>query len=97
MYSPNLVKEFKPKLDPLTSEAKKYKTAEEFVKGQSNYYYGGGKEITKIDGRKISRNGELGEGFYFTGDIDKAKLYGGTITNLNVELKNPLTITKDEL
>lgn len=84
-----------PKEAPL--DPSKYETAEEFVKAQANYVHGGGGEIGKFDARKLTKGGELGKGVYFTGDEARAKLYGGTITNLKANLKNPLTITSKEL
>jgi enhancing lycopene biosynthesis protein 2 len=96
--NPLLQKAKKETIEQIASRMKaEGKTLDEFVNKETNYFYGGGSEIKKIDGRKISKGGELGDGFYFTGNEDKAKLYGGTITNLKVELENPLIITKDEL
>ena len=104
MKDPEILKQLWNKVnktDDLTKRIKKAqaggKSFEEFVKKEADYFYGGDSEIKKIDGRKKSRGGELGDGFYFTGNKDKAKLYGGVITDLKIELENPLIITKDEL
>ena len=66
-------------LQPLVEEAKKYKSAEEFVKAQGDIFYHGSpvaKDIKKILPQK-GKTGELGEGFYITGDKNRASRYIG--------------------
>ena len=82
---------------PLAKEAQKFKTAEEFVDAQPRVFHGGRGEISKFDARKLTSGGEIGRGIYFSGNKEKAKLYGVAITELKIDLKNPLVITKKEL
>jgi hypothetical protein len=49
-------------VDPLIQEAKKYKTAEEFVNSQV-WYHGTNKQFNEF---KIATTGDLGKGFYLT-------------------------------
>lgn len=63
--NPLLQKAKKETIEQIASRMKaEGKTLEEFVNKETNYFYGGGSEIKKIDGRKISKGGELGDGFY---------------------------------
>ena len=61
--------------DALIQEARKYKSAEEFVKAKTNAYHGtaSGGDITEL---KPSSGGELGRGAYFSRDPNVAKKYG---------------------
>jgi len=57
----------------LLEEARKYKTAEEFVDAQGKpVYHGTNKEIKRF---KISSSGDLGEGAYFTPDKSAAQRF----------------------
>jgi len=71
------------KTDPLTSlkqEALKYKSADEFIKANTDSYHGGAaKHETFING-----NGIDGQGVYTTTDAARAKMYGTTDVNGNV-------------
>lgn len=60
--------------DALIVEARKYKTAEEFVKAKSGAFHGSAKEISGPP--RPSKDGILGEGFYITDDADVAEWFG---------------------
>ena len=66
-------KEIKPSTpeDPLITEARKYKTAEEFVNSQL-YYHGTNKSFKEF---KHTTNAELGRGYYFTPDMFAAQKF----------------------
>ncbi len=82
----------------LIDEAKKYKSAEEFIKAQripfeKTMYRGEGN-----GGLQLSRpeaGNALGEGKYYA-DLSQASRYGKNITEHNVKLENPLYITTDQ-
>lgn len=86
----------------LEQEAKKYKSAEEFVKAQGVQAFHGTPE--KFDKFDISKNGKstdsgmFGKGFYFTNDIKEAKTYStrngktGEVKDVILNLKNPLVL-----
>lgn len=101
------------KVDPLVEEARKYKSADEFLKTQGEpVYHGTNVEFKKFDPKKINTiegSGDyVGSGFYFTNSVDKAKKYslqavkksGGkeVIKEAYLEIKNPLIInSKDDI
>jgi hypothetical protein len=67
----------KPAIDKLTQEARKYKTAEEFVKTQKPLYHGTDQQFETFD---KSLAGEVqpsdwGEGIYFTDNKENAKSF----------------------
>jgi hypothetical protein len=78
----------------LANEAKKYKSAEEFVKAQPKFYHGG----EKIDSVS-TRKSRFQNTFYFTESSDYAKSYGGKNSVVNeiyldpsanlIDLRNP--------
>lgn len=72
------------KTDDLIQEAKKYKSAEEFVKAQGTPVYHGGTEIKEV-GNMRSKWGA----FYMTDNPTYAKSYGG-----NKSVLNKMVITK---
>lgn len=86
----------------LEQEAKKYKSAEEFVKAQGVQAFHGTPE--KFDNFDISKAGKstdsgmFGKGFYFTNDIKEAKTYStrngktGEVKDVILNLKNPLVL-----
>jgi len=91
----------------LAKEAKKYKSAEEFVKAQgAPVYHGTNKdfEIFNADtfGKASGESGFFGDGFYFTKNKNRANQFadqavkksGGkkTVKEFNIELKNPFVI-----
>lgn len=93
--------------DDLTKEAKKYKTAEEFVKAQGTpVYHGTNKDFLTFDPKKInsieSSGDFVGEGFYFIDTPEKAsnyakqaiKKFGGeeVIKEVYLDIKKPLII-----
>ena len=76
---------------PILSEARKYKSAEEFVKKQPVVYHGSESgEINKF--KPAVREGSLGTGIYFADTPERARLFAGKgkITQARLNLKNPL-------
>jgi hypothetical protein len=66
------------KKEPLLEEAKKYKSAEEFVKAQPTVYHGTNAKFEKFDTNKIGDAtgvGDWGDGFYFSDKKDVAKSF----------------------
>lgn len=92
--SPKKVKGVIPETN-LISEAKKYKSAEEFVKAQGTpVYHGTASKFDKFDKTKIGEatgSGDWGDGFYFSDSKDVARSFandaGGDIV-MEVNLKN---------
>lgn len=68
----------------LVEEAKKYKSAEEFVKGQGQVLYHGG---TKID--EVGSMRSRWKAFYMSDDPTYAKSYGGSTSVLNEIILSP--------
>ena len=80
-------KEVKPSVvEPLEQEAKKYKTAEEFIKAQPIVYHGSNSPIKRFDNKK--------GGVFFTDDMFNADGYAGgeNVYEGVLNLKNPLVI-----
>lgn len=82
---PKVVKE-----DPLIKEAKKYKSADEFVKAQGEPVYHGGKLSGNIDVSKSNRS-LYGKGFNVTDTPSRATQYN---ENLNEFVMNPKNIVE---
>ena len=93
-------------MDSLTQEAKKYKTADEFVKAQKPLYHGTDAKFEKFD---ISKSGEVqpadwGEGIYFTDNPahakNFAKMAGGDIVmerfSPNIKFADGSKLLKDK-
>ena len=80
----------------LSNEAKKYKSAEEFVKARTNAYHG-----TAVDFKTFSKDfigdnqpADFGRGFYFAKDKASALGYakeagGNKVMDVNLDIKNP--------
>lgn len=95
--------EISPELELLAQEARKYKSAEEFVKAQGKpLYHGGKKIIDKItkEGMK-TKTGEERLGFYLTPDMGYAQIFAGRrgssvsregITEIYAKFKKPFKI-----
>jgi hypothetical protein len=84
-----------PKTKLLVEEAKKFKSADEFVKAQGEpVYHGTNAKFTEFDKKTIGKNrgSSLGEGFYFTKDKDFAKQHGKNVIETRVYLQNPLIL-----
>lgn len=83
-------------LEALKNEARKYKSAEEFVKAQGTpVYHGGTKirdslDITKAGSKESNRAAK--EGFWFAKDINTAKGYGSVVMESYPNMKNPKVI-----
>lgn len=73
------------KAKPLADEAKKYKSAEEFVKKQTPVYHGTSAELKRFNNK---------QGTFFTDDMMNADGYasGGNVYEGYLDLKNPLVI-----
>src|SRR3990167_7187385 len=85
----------KASVQSLAQEARKYKSAEEFVKNKINAYHGTNREFGKFDLSKIGSErdkGFFGKGFYFSDKASVAGFHGGKVMELNVDLKNPLKL-----
>lgn len=86
-------------LAKLESEAKKYKTPEEFVKAQGTPVYHGTNEVfDNFDLTKSRFKGEQGEnlwgfGTYTSPDIRTAKIYGKNILEIPFSPKKPLNLS----
>jgi len=86
----------------LLEEAKKYKSAEEFIKAQGEPLYHGSptdRLNTGVRGGYSTPN-DAGKGIYFTDDLQRAKEYsqvGGlktaTVTEARLNMKNPIEVT----
>ena len=63
------------KVDPLTAEARKYKTPEEFVKAQGDPLYHG-TQAQNIRGTPNPTDGKMGRAFYLNADKTKAEAFG---------------------
>jgi hypothetical protein len=80
--------------DPLTAEAKKYKTAEEFIGSKKPVYHGTNQEFEIPSIRYAGRTDEgfMGAGIYASGTKGGAKQYGKNVKEFYFDLKNPLVI-----
>jgi len=87
--------EFLPKkkvVNSLEQEAKKYKSAEEFVKAQGTpVYHGTNAKFDVFDETKF-KNGWLGKGAYFTSNKTLAKENGKILKEATLNIKNPFII-----
>ena len=80
------------KVDDLATEAKKYKSADEFVKAQPKLYHGTEQTFDEFSLKTFGRatdSGDAGVGVYFTADKSYAKEFGSNIKEISVDLKNP--------
>lgn len=81
------------KSDDLATEARKYKSADEFVKAQGTPTFSGGSEITKVwSNEKIGGFGtiyrgrnELGGGIYISDSPEYAKTFGSKLTESSLK------------
>jgi len=67
------------KVDTLIEEARKYKSAEEFVKAQPKLFHGGTADLQEI---KLGKS-NFQKTFYMSDNADYAKSYGGSKSSLN--------------
>src|SRR5690348_10145350 len=73
-------------LEPLAAEARKYKSAEEFVKAKTNAFHGTDAEFEVFDQSKAGSKGILyGKGTYLTNSRDIAKFHGKNIKEVYVD------------
>jgi len=74
------------KSEPIEQQAKKYKSAEEFVEAQEIFYHGSQKDFKSED---IDFNkGNLREGAYLSSNLDVAKTYGKNIHEYTIDPKS---------
>lgn len=100
----------KSSLEALKNEAKKYKSAEDFVKAKTNAYHGTNADFSVFDPKKINTVEKAGDyagsGFYFTDTPERAGKYadqavkkGGGKKNIieaSLDIKNPLVLKNKE-
>ena len=99
-------KEIKPSTpeDPLIAEARKYKTAEEFVEAQPVFYHGSGTKIENYQkGGETTTLGGLAKHGYFFGDKKTATRYANDFHPKNpvvneaiLNIKKPLVLSAIE-
>jgi hypothetical protein len=93
-------------VDPLISEARKYKSAEEFVKGQGTPIFRGDTtplQLSEMDTSKVFNPSEKEAlsafnntpGLYFTDSVENANSYGKNITKVSVDPKANIIDVKD--
>jgi len=92
-------------LEALKAEARKYKSADEFVGSRANWYHGSNTPVDKLDfGRTASKGNELPYGVHFTQDkqiagdfatgTTKGKpMAGGGVNAAELNIKNPLDVS----
>ena len=66
-------------LDPLAAEARKYKSAEEFVKAQPKLFHSGTADIKEVNLGKT----KFSKTFYLSDNADYAKSFGGKNSTIN--------------
>jgi len=82
-------------VSPLTKEAQKYATAEEFVKAQPTYYHGTDASFDKFDVSKLgtatgAKDTQLG--IHFTDNKNIAKTFGKNLVEVKLDIKKPFRI-----
>lgn len=93
--------EAKPSIqeDPLLQEARKYKSAEEFVKAQGDpILHGSESKFNEFDPTKRGMNENdvpAQNSFFFTDSMDTARSYGKNIQERYGKFKKPITIDAD--
>jgi len=88
------IKEKEKKLTALEEQAKGFKTAEEFVESQGEVVFRGTSK--EKDGFSKTK-GQAGEGIYFTNDKAEASKYGDNISDVVLDIKNPLIIERKDI
>lgn len=80
-------------IDPIYVEARKYETAEEFVKAQGNVvYHGTDGAFKEFDINQDSASGVRSEAVFFSKDRNVAQGYGDNVVEAVLSLANPLEI-----
>lgn len=72
--------------EPLINEARKYKSAEEFIKAQGQTVYRTGDVST------LRNDDTFGKVRFFADRLEMAKMYGGTVNEAVVNVKKPFVI-----
>ncbi len=82
--------------DPLSQEAAKYKTSDEFIKAQGKpILHGTNEKFGKFDTSKLGTNEKdlaARNAFFFTDSLETAKSYGDNVMEAYGNFKNPITI-----
>ena len=78
----------------LIQEAKKYKSAEEFIKNKATLYHGSDVDIDRFDISKAKKWNKFGH--FFSPDKEAVKIYGNKINQAEVTVKNPKIITQKQ-
>jgi len=82
--------------NPLLDEARKYKTADEFVASQGTLvYHGTNAKIKEFKTGKNPASGVKSKGLFFTDDSKAAKTYGDNVVETSIKLDNPMEIDFD--
>ena len=87
-------------LEPLAQEARKYKSAEEFVKAQGETVYHGTNYKEFDPTKAVSKDGLYGKGVYFASDKNITKQYGNKTVEAYLDkgsllkIDQPLTATQ---
>lgn len=102
---PNMVKfdeNFIIKQNPIKiiiSENQLKKIIKENINGKYIVYHGTNADFDEFDESKIgtnTKNSWNGYGFYFSDNINEAKLHGDNILKCEIELYNPIDLTRNE-
>ena len=82
-------------INPLSQEATKYKSAEEFVNSQTKMLHGTDKKFSVFDPTKMGTNEKnfaAKTSFFFTDSAETAGSYGKNIKEVYAKFDNPVTI-----
>jgi hypothetical protein len=88
------------KVDPLIQEAKKYKSAEEFVNSKASYFTGGKQEISQFGELGKNKIGQDKQGVFLTSNNKYAKIFAGKdgkITQVFADIKKPFKVTDENM
>jgi hypothetical protein len=98
----NKLQQKAPKTEDLVSEARKYKTPEEFIQTQGIFaYHGTPQKFEKFTIETVGKStdsGMFGKGIYFTENLDEARTYSirdgkvGEVKEVYLKFKNPYII-----
>lgn len=81
----------------LIEEAKKYRSAKEFIDAQKVYYHGTNAEFDSFSPLDETRGGWLSKGHYFAADLGEAQGFGKNIKAGYLKLEKPFVIKPDTI
>jgi hypothetical protein len=81
------------KIDDLTQEARKYKSADEFVKSKVDSFHGTDAVFDEFDITKASGD-QYGKGINSVTDPKRASMYGKNVVGVYTGIKNPIDLNK---